>query len=84
MLSSPKERQEPPADGLVPLHPEAARVLESQLRHAGDVSTVLSEQHRFTVYRLIEATPEAWTVEAAIFAKRDFESWFREATATHP
>jgi hypothetical protein len=29
-------------------------------------------------------TDEAWTGEAAVFPKRDFESWFREVTAVGP
>jgi hypothetical protein len=71
---------ERPQSAPVALHPEAAAALEAQLLRPGDVSTVLSEWDRFTVYRLIESTDEAWTVEAGVFPKRDFESWFRETT----
>ncbi len=78
VLSVSEDRQEPRPGRPGPLHPEAARALEAQLRRPGDVSTVLSEWDRFAVYRLREATDVAWTVEAAIFPKRDFESWFRE------
>jgi hypothetical protein len=71
---------EPPQGAPAALHPEAAATLEAQLLRPGDVSTVLSEWDRFTVYRLIESTDESWTVEAGVFPKRDFESWFRETT----
>jgi hypothetical protein len=79
MLSTPPEHdREPRRDAAIPLHPEAARALETQLRHPGDVSTILSQADRFAVFRLIEVTGEAWTVGAAVFAKRDFEQWFQE------
>lgn len=73
---------EPPQSAPAALHPEAAAALEAQLLRPGDVSTVLSEWDQFAVYRLIESTDEAWTVEAGVFPKRDFESWFRETTGT--
>lgn len=63
----------------VALHPEARAVLETQLRRPGDVSTVLSEWDRFTVYRLVYRTDESWTVEAVMFPKQDFETWFQQA-----
>jgi len=75
---------EPPQSAPVALHPEAAAALEAQLLRPGDVSTVLSEWDRFTVYRLVESTDEAWTVEAGVFPKRDFESWFRETSTPGP
>src|SRR5262245_61045867 len=66
------------------LHPDAAAALEAQLLRRGDVSTVLSEWDRFTVYRLVERTDEAWIVEAVAFAKRDFDSWLAEVTSARP
>jgi hypothetical protein len=83
VLSSPEQRPQPRPERPMPLHPDAARVLEVQLRRSGDVSTILSEPDRFAVYRLIEATEESWTVEAAVFPKRDFAQRFRETTAGH-
>ena len=65
------------------LHPEAAAALEGQLIRPGDVSTVFAEWDRFTVYRLIERTDEAWTVEAVTFPKRDFGAWFQEVAGAH-
>jgi hypothetical protein len=62
-------------DEPVVLEPRAQSVLEAQLRKAGDVSTILSERDRFSVYRLLAETADAWTVEAAVYPKRDFESW---------
>jgi len=81
-LTRPQDAPEPPADRLVRVHAEATRALEAQLLRPGDVSTVLSEWDRFTVYRLIEKTEDARMVEAVVFPKRDFESWFQEATAS--
>jgi hypothetical protein len=83
VLWSPEQRPEPRPERPMPLHPDAARVLEAQLQRSGDVSTILSEPDRFAVYRLIEATEESWKVEAAVFLKRDFAQWFRETTAGH-
>lgn len=67
---------QPPPEGPQALDPEAAQVLEQQLKRPGDVSTILSERDRFSVYRLIEARQEAWVVEAIVFPKVDFEAWF--------
>ena len=65
----------PQAEEPVPLDPEAVRVLETQLLKRGDVSTILEERDRFSVYRLLKPTAATWTVEAAVFPKRDFGSW---------
>jgi hypothetical protein len=62
----------------IALHPEAAAALEAQLGRPGDVSTVLAEWDRFSVYRLVARTDDTWTVEAVTVPKRDFESWFLE------
>jgi hypothetical protein len=56
-----------------------ARVLEKELRRAGDVTTILEERDRFSVFRLLAITEEEWTVTAVQFPKRDFEGWFEEA-----
>ena len=68
----------------VALHPEAAAALETQLLRPGDVSNVLSEWDRFTVYRLVERTDESWIVEAVILPRRGFDSWFVEVAAARP
>jgi hypothetical protein len=73
VLSPPEEgaKDEPAA-----IHPEMAAVLEKQFRKPGDVSTILEERDRFSVFRLIEARPDSWRVEAVIFPKVDFDAWF--------
>jgi hypothetical protein len=80
VLSTPEHDPEALNDQHIPLHPAAARVLKIQFRRPGDVSTILSEEGRFVVYRLIEATEEAWRVDAVAFPKRDFAEWLRERT----
>ncbi|MDD1632375.1 MAG: hypothetical protein LUP91_09230, partial [Methylococcaceae bacterium] len=50
VLASPDQRA---TSGPIALHPEAAAALEAQLVRPGDVSNVLSEWDRFTVYRLV-------------------------------
>jgi hypothetical protein len=62
-----------------PLEPEAAAILEKELRNPGDVSTILEHRDRFEVYRLIEITPAAWRVEAVRLAKEDFDGWYERA-----
>lgn len=71
----PSAEPRPKADPPVVLDPEALHVLEGQLKRPGDVSTILSERDRFSVYRALAVTAETWTVEAAVLPKRDFEAW---------
>jgi len=71
------------ADGASPaatleVDPEIAAVLERELRRPRDVTTILEERDRFTVYRLVETTADTWKVQAAVFPKRDFEIWFAQ------
>jgi hypothetical protein len=77
-----------PPDGLanipIAVHPEAVAALETQLSRPGDVSTVLAEWDRFTVYRLVEKTEDSWTVEAVTVPKQDFEPWFEDVAVRRP
>lgn len=66
----------PGRDGPVPVDPEMAAVLEKELQKPGDVTTILEERDRFSVFRLIERTNEAWKVEAVTFPKVNFDAWF--------
>jgi len=73
---------EPPAgknDGApVPVAPELAAVLEKELVRPGDVTTILEQRERFSVFRLIERTPDGWRVEAVTFPKIEFDTWFEK------
>jgi len=73
VLSPPEE---PTADEPVAIDPEMAAVLERELKKPGDVTTILEERDRFSVFRLIEAKTDSWRVEAVIFPKVDFDRWF--------
>jgi hypothetical protein len=73
VLSSPEAS--PTADAPVPLDPEMAAVLEKQLAKRGDVTTILEERDRFSVFRLVASQPDEWLVEAVQLPKRDFEGW---------
>jgi len=70
-----KESGEANAPGSV--DPEMARVLEKELKKAGDVTTILEERDRFEVFRLIAITKESWRVDAVRFPKVDFDSWLK-------
>lgn len=74
---SPSEqatKEEPTA-----IHPEMAAVLEKGFRKPGDVSTILEERDRFSVFRLIETKPDSWKVDAVTFPKVEFDAWFEKA-----
>lgn len=71
MSTEPPAEEAPP----VPMHPDAVRVLEAQLRKPGDLSPILSERDQFAVYRLLEVSEESWRVEAVFFPKVDLEAW---------
>jgi hypothetical protein len=62
----------------VPVEPELAIVLERELVKPGDVTTILEERERFSVFRLIEKLKDSWRVEAVTFPKVDFDSWFEK------
>jgi hypothetical protein len=59
-----------------------ARVLETRLKTTGDVTTILEESDRFSVFRLVSADSFAWVAEAVQVPKRDFDRWF-EADRGH-
>lgn len=56
--------------------PALARVLETQLKKPGDVTTILEERDRFLVFRLLSLTKSEWTVLAFQKSKLDFEDWY--------
>ena len=59
----------------LPVDPEMARVLERELKANGDVTTILEERDRFSVFRLVAAGPDDWLVEGIQVPKRNFEEW---------
>jgi hypothetical protein len=62
----------------VPVEPELAAVLEKELVRPGDVTTILEERDRFSVFRLIEKSKDGWRVEAVTFPKVEFDTWFEK------
>lgn len=66
----------PPLDSPFAVNPEMARVLEKELRRPGDVTTILEERDRFSVFRLQGLDGAEWRVLAVQIPKRDFEGWF--------
>jgi hypothetical protein len=76
---SPPEK--PTADEPVAIDPEMAAVLERELKKPGDATTILEERDRFSVFRLIEAKPDSWKVDAVTFPKVEFDAWFEKARA---
>jgi hypothetical protein len=75
VLSPPEQRAK---DAPQPVDPELAAVLEKELGKPGDVTTILEERERFSVFRLLEKTTDVWKVEAASFPKVDFDAWFEK------
>ena len=71
--------ERPGPDAPVPIGPEMAAVLERELEKPGDVTTILEERDRFSVFRLKEKTEKTWKIEAVTFSKVDFDAWFEEA-----
>ncbi len=67
------------SDALVPIDPEVANVLEKELKTKGDVSTILEERNRFSVFRLVASDAGEWLVEAVQIPKRDFDRWLDAA-----
>ena len=66
-------------DAPVPVDPEMAKVLEKELKKKGDVTTILEERNRFSVFRLVTLDPGEWLVEAVQVPKRDFDRWLDSA-----
>jgi hypothetical protein len=71
-----------PRDEPLPVDPEVARVLERDLRAKGDVSTILEERDRFSVFRLVTAGADEWLVDGVRVPKRNFEKWIGPLIAT--
>ena len=59
----------------VPVDPEMAKVLEKELKTKGDVTTILEERDRFSVFRLVAAGADEWLVEGVQIPKKDFDAW---------
>ena len=74
-----KESGEANAPGSV--DPEMARVLEKELKKAGDVTTILEERDRFEVFRLVTSDAGEWLVEAVQVPKSDFDRWLDAAVS---
>jgi hypothetical protein len=64
-----------PDDSPLPVDPELATVLERELKAKGDVTTILEERDRFSVFRLVTAGADEWLVDGVRVPKRDFENW---------
>jgi hypothetical protein len=62
--------------------PEMVKVLEKELRAKGDVTTILEERNRFSVFRLVSSDAGEWLVEAVQVPKRDFDRWLDAAVKT--
>ena len=63
-------------DRPVALDPEMATVLEKELKRTGDVTTILEERARFSVFRLVRSNAQEWVVDAVVVPKLDFDRWF--------
>jgi hypothetical protein len=71
-----------PDDAPIAVDPEMATVLGRELRAKGDVTTILEERDRFSVFRLVTANADEWLVEGVRVPKRDFEGWMEEMLAS--
>jgi len=61
------------------LNPELCEVLKTQLRKAGDVSSVIETPEGFNIYRAKELTAEHWRVEAAFIPRKSYDVWLRKS-----
>lgn len=64
-----------PGESAIPVDPEMAKILEKELKKKGDVTTILEERDRFSVFRLVAVDSSEWLVEAVQTPKRSFDSW---------
>jgi len=55
------------------------KVLERELKAKGDVTTILEERDRFSVFRLVRSDPGEWLVDGVQVPKCDLERWLDEA-----
>lgn len=69
---------QPERDRPLVVHPEMVRVLERELKTSGDVTTILEERERFSVFRLVDSDADEWRVEALQVAKREFGRWLED------
>ena len=57
-------------------------VLEKELKAKGDVTTILEERNRFSVFCLVRSDPQEWLVQAVVVPKREFDRWLDDAVRT--
>lgn len=57
------------------LDPELCEVLKTQLRKAGDVSSVIETPEGFSIYRAKELTAEQWKVETVFIPRKSYDAW---------
>lgn len=69
---------DPRMGGPEPVGPELAALPEKELVRPGDVSRILEGQDRFTVFRLVQRTDEAWGVDALVVEKLPLDPWLEE------
>jgi hypothetical protein len=69
--AEPRERN----DGPLAIDPEMAKVLEKELKAKGDVTSILEERDRFSVFRLVAVAPSELLVEAVQIPKLDVGRW---------
>ena len=79
VLDPPRKRDR---DAPIPVEPELAAVLGKELVRPGDVTTILEQRDRFSVFRLVEKTRGSWKVEAVTFPKVDFDAWFEKVRSS--
>jgi hypothetical protein len=59
--------------------PEMSRVLERQLNSNGNVTAILEEWNRFSVFRSVTSDASEWIVDAVWIPKREFDEWLEVA-----
>ena len=57
-------------------------MLEKELKARGDVTTILEERNRFSVFCLVRSDPQEWLVQAVVVPKREFDRWLDDAVRT--
>ena len=78
----PPADAKPKEDRPLSLDPEMVTVLEKELKAKGDVTTILEERNRFSVFRLVRSDPQEWLVQAVVVPKREFDRWLDDAVRT--
>ena len=54
---------------------ELREVLKTQLRQAGNVSSVVETPEGFSIYRAKELNPEKWKVETVFIPRKSYDAW---------